>query len=202
MVWCCCCYHPSPLLLLLLQVDQVCLTGAAAEAWGPTAYESTLQLVTGRTHQIRAQMAAVGCPLLGDQLYTALAARWQQEQQQEQEQQQPQEQQQVQQEDGPSIEGLQQQQSSGSPQHRHWGAAWSKVYQEDPSRPIGLQAARLRVRDVAGRMSRRREEEEEDGTREGEEASAAELLQLFATADEYSEWVEFAAGTPWWRAAP
>lgn len=41
------------------QVQQVSLTGAAAAEWGPAAYESTLQLVTGRTHQIRAQVCSV-----------------------------------------------------------------------------------------------------------------------------------------------
>lgn len=56
------------------------LTGQAAAEWGETAYEATIQLITGRTHQIRAQLAAVGCPLKGDLLYAALALHKQQQQ--------------------------------------------------------------------------------------------------------------------------
>ncbi|EFJ39002.1 hypothetical protein VOLCADRAFT_101452, partial [Volvox carteri f. nagariensis] len=61
------------------------------------AYEVTLSLITGRTHQVRVQMAAMGLPLLGDRLYTALAEKWRRERQQQQEQQQQEQQQQGQQ---------------------------------------------------------------------------------------------------------
>jgi hypothetical protein len=36
-------------------------------------YEVTVQLLTGRTHQIRAQLAAIGAPILGDVMYEPLA---------------------------------------------------------------------------------------------------------------------------------
>jgi hypothetical protein len=48
------------------------LCGQASEMWGATAWEHTIRLFTGRTYQIRAQMAALEAPLHGDTLYHAL----------------------------------------------------------------------------------------------------------------------------------
>lgn len=41
---------------------------------GAPAHECVIELLTGRTHQIRAQLSAVGCPLLGDGIYQPLAS--------------------------------------------------------------------------------------------------------------------------------
>lgn len=49
------------------------LSEAAAAQWVVSeAWEHRVRLLTGRTHQIRVQLAAVAAPVLGDFLYSAL----------------------------------------------------------------------------------------------------------------------------------
>lgn len=38
-------------------------------------YQSTIRLVTGRKHQVRAQLASLNCPIIRDTLYTPMAGR-------------------------------------------------------------------------------------------------------------------------------
>jgi 23S rRNA pseudouridine1911/1915/1917 synthase len=49
--------------LIVEQVNDVTLPN------GQPGYESIIELITGRTHQIRAQFTGMNCPLFGDELY-------------------------------------------------------------------------------------------------------------------------------------
>lgn len=58
-----------------VQVTPVRLNVAAQHHWRvDSAFQHKIRLITGRTHQIRAQLAAVAAPLLGDHLYSTLLA--------------------------------------------------------------------------------------------------------------------------------
>ncbi|KAF5836152.1 hypothetical protein DUNSADRAFT_6355 [Dunaliella salina] len=106
--------------LEVTQVEKVKLSEEASECWGvdpgAAAYQSTVKLITGRTHQIRAQFAACNCPLLGDNLYEALAARW-------------------------FESGV----STNTTIDGNGGSDWCRAAQKDPSQPVGLQAWQMEV---------------------------------------------------------
>lgn len=56
-----------------MQVTWVSLNAVAQDYWGVDhAFQHKIRLITGKTHQIRAQLAAVAAPLLGDHLYVSL----------------------------------------------------------------------------------------------------------------------------------
>ncbi|GAV85190.1 PseudoU_synth_2 domain-containing protein [Cephalotus follicularis] len=69
--------------LEVLECKEVCWPNAVIEekycvqdCWWPSkdsAYECKINLLTGRTHQIRAQLAALGAPIVGDSIYMPAA---------------------------------------------------------------------------------------------------------------------------------
>ena len=49
--------------LCALRIDEVVAAG------GPQTFEARVTLLTGRNHQVRTQLSALGAPILGDELY-------------------------------------------------------------------------------------------------------------------------------------
>jgi RNA pseudouridylate synthase len=59
--------------LNVLSCTELSLPTAADSDSSSTYYELKIDLMTGRKHQIRAQLAAIGCPIVGDTLYAPTA---------------------------------------------------------------------------------------------------------------------------------
>ena len=60
--------------LNVLQYTEVFLRSPVSDS-GDRLWECTIQLLTGQTHQIRLQMAALGCPILRDTRYAPVRGR-------------------------------------------------------------------------------------------------------------------------------
>ena len=67
-----------PCSMIIHDCEPVCLNEDARTYWGvdssANTYELNIELLTGRTHQIRSQLSAIGLPILGDCLYKPLSS--------------------------------------------------------------------------------------------------------------------------------